>query len=45
MPVDRVACQAGDTAWAQFRFGVIGHLLAAPPSAWDLGADLDGLAA
>jgi transposase InsO family protein len=45
MPEDTVACNAGDTTWAQFRFGVIGHLLAAPPSAGELGAELDRLAA
>jgi len=45
MPDDNAQSSAGDTAWAQFRFGVIGHLLAAPPSAGELGAELDRLAA
>lgn len=45
MPDDTVACSAGDAAWAQFRFGVIGHLLAAPPAEGELGAELDRLAA
>lgn len=45
MPEDTVGSPAGDTAWAQFRFGVIGHLLAAPPSEGELGAELDRLAA
>jgi transposase InsO family protein len=45
MPDDTVVCDAGDTAWAQFRFGVIGHLLAAPPAEGELGAELDRLAA
>jgi putative transposase len=44
MPDDTVVCDAGDAAWAQLRFGVIGHLLAAPPSDGELGAELDRLA-
>lgn len=45
MPCDTVVHAAGDTAWAQLRFGVIGHLLASPPSDGVLGAELSRLAA
>jgi transposase InsO family protein len=45
MPDNTVARNAaGDTAWAQFRFGVIGHLLAAPPAEGELSEELDSLA-
>jgi transposase InsO family protein len=44
MPEDTVKNSAGDAVWAQLRFGVIGHLLAAPPSAGALGEELDRLA-
>jgi transposase InsO family protein len=45
MPEATVACPAGDAAWAQLRFEVIGHLLAAPPAEGELGVELDRLAA
>lgn len=45
MPELTVAGKAGDEAWARFRFGVIGPLLAAPPRDRELRGELDRLAA
>lgn len=45
MPQEGDVSKAGDERWAQFRFGVIGPLLAAPPGRGQLKAELERLAA
>ena len=42
MPRDQSVC-GGDEKWAQFRFSVIGPLLAAPPEAGELKDELHRL--
>lgn len=44
MPEDRVVDTKGDAGWAQFRFGVVGPLLAAPPATGELQSELKRLA-